>query len=100
MGARIEWPSGRLGVIRFGPQHERVANRDPYRGCGTLIDLGSGTCLIGPLAGDFTREDHDAILEACRSEGFRRARVERRGRLYEYDLGRSPFRRVALKPQG
>lgn len=99
MGARIEWPGGRLGVIRFGPQHQRAENRDPYRGCGVLEDLGRGLCLIGPIRGEFTPDDHQAILEACLRAGFRRARVERRGKLWEYQLTEKPYRRILVENQ-
>jgi hypothetical protein len=78
--------------LRFGPFFKSSKARDPYAGCGTVEDWGEH-CVIGPISGDFTEQDRNDILEACAGWGFLRARVERKGKLWEYDLTARPFKR-------
>jgi hypothetical protein len=99
MPAEIVWPAEhgarRVGVLRFGPFFQQSASRDRYAGCGTIEDHGDH-CVIGPLGGDLTATDWNDIGEACAAMGFNRARVERHGRLWEYDLTARPFKRKRI----
>lgn len=93
MGAEIVWSVVRSGPVRFGDLFKSSAARDRYNGCGTVEDHGE-YCVIGPLAGKMTPQDHDDILDCCAGWGFKRAKVERRGKAYEYDLTAKPYKRT------
>jgi hypothetical protein len=93
MGAELHWPDAfRIGVIRFGPKFQTSENRDPYSGVA-VVEHCDTYCVIGPVAGAMTRDDHDAILDQCANAGFLRAHVERNGRRWIYDLTKRPFKR-------
>lgn len=99
MGAEIVWRDGPHGVIRFGPAFQSSDAEDDYAGSGYVRPLDGDpetVCVIGPVSGEMSRRDHDAILEQCAARGFLRARTRRHGRDWEYDLRRRPFRRVRI----
>jgi hypothetical protein len=61
-----------------------------------IEDAGEGLCVIGPLAGALTPQDRDDILKSCADSGFTRARVERNGKHWEYDLTKQPYKRRTI----
>lgn len=85
MGAGLQWL---VGVIRFGPNYTKYG--DPYDGHATLHNYGDYH-VIGPISGKFTRADHDAILDVCRSVGITHVRMLRNGKWWGYDLTVDPF---------
>jgi hypothetical protein len=89
VGAGLQWL---VGVIRFGKDWMR--HGDPYTGHATIQDCGDH-CIIGPISGNMTIEDHDAILDKC-AVSYQKARVFRRNTWWEYDLTNKPFKRVKL----
>ncbi len=76
MGAEIVWSVVRSGPVRFGRMFRSAETHDEYSGCGTVEDHGE-FCVIGPLGGKLSRQDHDDILECCAGWGFKHAKMTR-----------------------
>lgn len=119
MGAEIVWREGRHGILRFGPEFQSSARRDPYIGSGHVTPMGD-TCLIEALSvtrtfhwfpralqrvldwwlgrpAEFDAREWLDVAAACAAAGFRFGEVERNGRRLVFDLTASPVRRVRIQ---
>lgn len=91
MSVGVRW---RWGELLFGPDYHKEG--DKYDGLLNIAPYGKEVLMGGMGSAEFSRAQHDEILEYLSTLGYETAKELRNSKWWIYDLTQRPFKRVKI----